>query len=71
MSRAMNVNIDQAEVIARCAKHNAAISAIEPLLSGGTRVVFVNTDGAAVMRAAFGSKVIDGVVSRTKWISGQ
>ena len=69
MSRAMNVNIDQAEVIARCAKHNAAISAIEPLLSGGTRVVLVNADDAAVMRAAFGSKVIDGTVSRTKWVS--
>lgn len=71
MSRAMNVNMDQADVIARCAKNKAAISAIEPLVSGGTRVVLVNADDAAVMRAAFGSKLIDGVVSRTKWISSQ
>lgn len=67
MSRAMNVDADQAEVIARCAKYNATISAIETLISGGTRVVLMNGDDAAVIRKAFGSKIITGLVTRTKW----
>lgn len=67
MSRAMNIDLDRDEVIARCAKNNATISAIETLISGGTRVVMMNGDDAAVMRKAFGSKIITGTVTRMKW----
>lgn len=68
MSRAMNVDASHADVIAMCAKHNATISAIEPLLSGGTRVVMMNGDDAATVRRAFKSKVMEGKVTRTLWV---
>lgn len=65
MSRAINVKATQAEVVTACRKHGATISAIETLVSGGTRVVLTNGDGAAAMKAAFGRKVLDGAVTRT------
>ncbi len=68
MSRAMNVDADQATVIAMCAKHNAAISAIEPLLKQGTRVVLMNSEDAAVIRAAFKSKLMSEKTPRTMWV---
>ena len=47
VSRAMNVRVTQEQAIAMCAKHNAIISAIESLPSGGTRIVMMNVDDAA------------------------
>jgi hypothetical protein len=47
-----------------CAKHNAAISAIEPLRSGGTRVVLKNAVDAAIVKKAYGSKVLTEAVLR-------
>ncbi len=68
MSRAMNVSIAQADVVALCTKHRASISAIETLHSGGTRVVLQNNQGAETMRKAFGKKVMAGAVVRTPWV---
>ncbi|QXT35416.1 hypothetical protein KV697_17030 [Sphingomonas sanguinis] len=65
MSRAINVNATQAEVIKFCARHGAAVSAIETLASGGTRVVLMNIIAAETMRAAFGRKLLAGTVRRT------
>ena len=65
MSRALNVNATQTEVTAMCAKHKATISAIEALPAGGTRVVMMNMDDAAVIAKAFKTKVMTGVVRRT------
>lgn len=65
MSRAINVNASETEVVALCGKHGATISAIETLASGGTRVVLTNGEGAATMSRAFGRKVMTGTVSRT------
>ncbi len=65
MSRAINVNATHDHVIAACAKRKVAISAIETLASGGTRVVLNNADDTAIMAKAYGSKVIRGVVTRT------
>lgn len=67
-SRAMNVDMAHADVVKLCAKHDAAISAIEGLVSGGTHVVFKNITDARTLRAAFGRKLIDGKVSRTRWV---
>jgi hypothetical protein len=67
-SRAMNVDAARADVIAMCAKHKATISTIEDLMSGGTRVVLMNGTDAAVIRKAFGKKVIAGEVVRTRWV---
>ncbi len=48
-------------------KHDAIISAIETLPSGGTRVVLMNSADAAKIIKAFGSKVLTGNVARTHW----
>jgi hypothetical protein len=46
MSRALNINATQADIMAVRAQRNIGISAIEGLHSGGTRVVMNNIDDA-------------------------
>ena len=65
MSRAININATEAHVRATCAKRGVEISAIEALLSGGTRVVLNNVDDTATISKAYGSKVLVGPVKRT------
>lgn len=65
MSRAININATKDHVIATCAKRKVAISAIEALASGGTRVVLNNIVDTALVAKAYGSKVIAGAVTRT------
>ncbi len=68
ISRAINVSVGQAQVVAMCKKHDAIISAIETLPSGGTRVVMMNSADAATIVKAFGTKVLTGTVARTHWM---
>ena len=68
ISRAVNVSVEQPQVVAMCKKHDATISAIETLPSGGTRVVLMNSADAAKIIKAFGSKVLTGNVARTHWM---
>jgi hypothetical protein len=65
MSRALNLDAPQEHVLGTCTKHKAAITQIESLVSGGTRVVFKNADDAAVIGRAYKGKIIDGPVTRT------
>lgn len=67
MSRAININADEDHVTATCVKLKAAISAIETLDSGGVRVVLNNSEDAAKVRKAYGTKVITGEVMRTMY----
>ncbi|WP_213980621.1 hypothetical protein [Sphingomonas sp. dw_22] len=67
MSRAVNIDAPVDAVIAMSAKHNAAISAIEPLQPRGTRVVFMNADDAAVVARAYGARVLNGAITREPW----
>ena len=69
MSRALNVVATVAEVRAAALKHDAAISAIEPIESGGTRVVFMNGADAERMRGVFGKRMLVGTITRTRWVS--
>lgn len=65
MSRAINVSIPEADVLKRCSEQGALISAIEPLASGGTRVVLTSAEGALKMKRNFGAKlIIEGKVLR-------
>lgn len=64
MSRAMNLSLAEPEVVARCAKAGVAISAIEVLASGGTHLVTVTGDGAAMMRRVLAKHLITGQVKR-------
>ena len=70
ISRAVNVSIEEPQVLALCKKHDVVISAIEALPAGGTRVVFMNEIDAAKMIKLFKSKVMTGSVQRTHWIRG-
>lgn len=64
MSRAMNIKASEAEVLALCVKHGASVSAIESLVTGGTRLVLSHPDEATAMRTLFGKKIIEGPVRR-------
>jgi len=64
MSRAMNLKLEEADVVAQCAKAGVAISAIETLPAGGTHVVLVTPDGAETMRGVFAKSIIEGRVKR-------
>lgn len=68
MSRAMNVTATEAEVKAAAAEHGAMISAIETIMSGGTRVVFTNGDDAERMRRIFKDRMVVGAVTRSRWV---
>lgn len=65
MSRAINLDAPVQSVETACAKHGIEISAIEPLQSGGTRVVLRTSDGAADLRRRMGGKVLEGPVVRS------
>jgi hypothetical protein len=65
MSRALNLNASQEDVLASCAKANAPITQIETLLSGGTRVVLRNADDAVAIGRLYKGKIITDAVSRT------
>lgn len=68
MSRAINVNLEVSTVRNLSVKHGAAISAIEAILSGGTRVVYMNASDAQEMRAVMTKSIINGSVIITKWV---
>ncbi len=70
-SRGVNIDASEADVRAICAKHGHEISAIETLLSGGTRVVMVNSAGADRVRSSFKSQLINGEVQRTRWVANR
>lgn len=65
MSRAFCVTMPIDDVIASCARNKAVISTVEPLHTGGTRVVLINSHDAAVMGRVFAGKMITGAVVRT------
>lgn len=70
-SRAMNLTMTEAEVREACTKHDLPISAIETLLSGGTRVVMMDGDAAAKMRKVFKKQILTGPVNRAAWASAR
>lgn len=65
MSRAVNIDATPQAVTDTCAQHNYGISSIEPLQSGGTRVVLLNGDAAAGLRRKMASQLIAGPVVRS------
>lgn len=65
MSRAINLKAELVDVQAMCTRHALAISTIEALPAGGTRVVMLNPDGAERMRTLMKNKVIDTPVVRS------
>lgn len=66
MSRVLLVALDEAQVVAKCQAENVTISVIEPLISGGVRLVCSSSDGAARMAHKLKPHLIDGVVTRER-----
>jgi len=69
MSRAINVKETVATVLAKCKSEQVDVSAIEALVSGGTRVVLSRPDDADTMRKIFAGKIIEGTVRRTPLVT--
>lgn len=63
----MNLTLPESEVNAICRAAGISISAIEPLKSGGTRLVCTTSAGAEEMRLQLGDHLIDGEVSRYRF----
>ncbi|WP_422061662.1 hypothetical protein [Sphingopyxis sp.] len=67
MSRAINLTLPESEVTAICRAAGISVSAIEPLKSGGTRVVCTTGEGADEIRLRLAGNIIDGVVDRYRF----
>lgn len=65
MSRAVTINASVAEVTEYCAKQDIGISVIEPLVSGGTRVVLNNLQDAELVRRGMKTRLISTPVVRS------
>lgn len=65
MSRALNLSINMAETTSLCEKHDIRISTIEPLDSGGTRIVVASSDGAVKLNRIAKAHLISGPVTRS------
>jgi hypothetical protein len=66
MSRALLVNLDEGQVVAKCLAEKVGISAIERLPAGGVRLVCMSSDGASTMTRKFKSHLIKGEVTRER-----
>ena len=64
MSRAININAAEADIVATCKKLGIGISMIEALQSGGARIVLKSAADTATLAKAYGSKILTGPVSR-------
>jgi len=64
MSRAVHVRATADHISQTCLKLGARITAIEPLLSGGTRVVLSNAVERAAVARAYPKQIIEGAVQR-------
>lgn len=67
MSRAMNISLPEDEVKRLCLLQGVSISAIEPLQSGGTRLVCTSGSGAEEMRLRLRDHLIDGNLLRYRF----
>lgn len=63
----MNVTLAEADVRALCDKAGVAISAIETLPAGGTRLVCSLPEGAEAMRGKMAKHLIEGDVKRYRF----
>lgn len=67
MTRAINLLLGEAEVLARCATDRVGVSAVERLPQGGVRLVCMSTLGANVVRRKLKQYLIKGEVTRERY----
>jgi hypothetical protein len=65
MTRTIHLSMSEGEVVEHCRKAVVGISSIEPLVSGGVRLVTMSVEGAETMRAKLKNRIIAGAVTRT------
>lgn len=65
MSRAINTTASVTEIEKLCTTRSFRISTIEPLLSGGSRVVLLDIRDADQVRQLLAKKMITGEVKRS------
>lgn len=65
MSRTVNLRMGKDEVEAHCRAKKVDVSVLEPLPSGGVRLVCSSGAGAEKIRSTLKSKLIQGEVERT------
>ena len=63
----MNLSLPEAEVRRLCEAQGVSISVIEPLISGGTRLVCTSSAGAEEMRLRLRGHLIEGGVVRHRF----
>lgn len=68
ITRAINVTLDERAVKDLCHSNALRISAIEPLMAGGTHVVLVTIEDADQARHLMKKSLITGKVSRTPFM---
>ena len=68
MSRAFNLSMTQADVVKHCTDKSIAISVIEALPGGGTRLVTMNGEGAEKIQPKLKRHIIEGNVRREQFI---
>lgn len=66
-SRALNLSMTVAQVDRLCREHGVAISVLEALPDGGTRLVCMSNYGAAQIRSKLGGRIIEGQVRRERF----
>lgn len=66
MSRAINLSMKEADVVARCLTERVGVSAIERLPQGGVRLVCMSMNGAELIRLKLKSHIIKGDVKRER-----
>lgn len=70
-NRATNLTMTEAEAIAKCNALGVGISVVEPLASGGVRLVCTTMAGAETLREKCKKQVIRTTVTRTAFWEGR
>lgn len=66
MSRVLNFSVTSEELQSFCEQNGIGISVIEPLDSGGTRIVLNNADDVEILRKKMKASIIEGPIARSK-----
>ncbi len=65
MSRAINLNLSEADAREQCSTRSIGVSAIEALPDGGVRLVCMSSEGAALLRRRLKAQIIPDNARRT------
>lgn len=65
MTRVVNIDTSETTIKSLCKRQSIRISTIEPLLSGGTRVVLADPADADTVRELMRDKLLSGTTKRS------